>query len=100
MMLGLQWDSACPLRVLGEADLVWKLEGLGWAGGMQAVPILANPEVQLRLASATESVGALITRKVRYWPSPGPTSRWACVSQSSEGVRGSPGSWGKSQDSL
>lgn len=48
MMLGLQWDSACPLWVLGEADPVWKLEGLRWAGGMQAVPTPANPEVQLR----------------------------------------------------
>lgn len=70
---------------------MWKLEGLGWAGGMQAVPTPANPEVQLRLASATGSIGALITRKVCYWPTPGPTSGWACVSQSSEGVRGFPG---------
>lgn len=65
MVLGLHWDSTCPWWGHGEAGLKWKLEGLGWIGEVQVAPTpVASPKIQLRLASATENLGAFIITKV------------------------------------
>lgn len=59
---------------------------------------VASPKIPLRVTSATESLGALITRKIHrhHWPSSGPTSGWACVSSKLRGNEGVPRTSGES----
>lgn len=62
---------------------------------------VASPKIPLRVTSATESLGALITRKIHrhHWPFLAPLLDGPVSPQSSEGMRGFPGPLGRAPGS-